>query len=200
MQVSRSFLPSHMFSMDVRQLNPTAFPTEISEQLLLRQEMLILYSLCIRLCAFTVFLLCRKFQVKGADKADSTSRGASKVMLPILLCWPTTPEADRWWWYGSRGWTSQNHRVIESYNPYIWKGPLRIMQSNSSAMKRNMHSEIRLSGARSSLTLKVSGSGLSTTSLGNPFQCLTTLTVKDFFLISNLNLPSISLKPFPLVR
>ena len=34
---------------------------------------------------------------------------------------------------------------------------------------------------------------------GNLFQCLTTLTVKDFFLISNLNLPSLSLKPLPLV-
>ena len=38
-----------------------------------------------------------------------------------------------------------------------------------------------------------------TTSLGNLFQCLTTLTVKDFFLISNLNIPSSSLKPFLLV-
>jgi len=35
-------------------------------------------------------------------------------------------------------------------------------------------------------------------SLDNQFQCLTTLTVKDFFLISNLNLPSLCLKPFPL--
>jgi len=32
------------------------------------------------------------------------------------------------------------------------------------------------------------GTGASTTSLGNLLQCLTTLTVKDFFLISNLNL------------
>ena len=31
------------------------------------------------------------------------------------------------------------------------------------------------------------------------FQCLTTLTVKDFFLIPNLNLLSLSLKPFSLV-
>ena len=33
---------------------------------------------------------------------------------------------------------------------------------------------------------------------GNLFQCLTTLTVKDFFLISNLNLASLNLKAFPL--
>ena len=34
---------------------------------------------------------------------------------------------------------------------------------------------------------------------GNRFQCLTTYIVKNFFLISSLNLPSSSLKPFPLV-
>lgn len=39
--------------------------------------------------------------------------------------------------------------------------------------------------------------GTSTTSLGNPSKCLTTLTVKD---LSNLNLPTLSLKPFPLVQ
>ena len=34
--------------------------------------------------------------------------------------------------------------------------------------------------------------------LGQPIQCITTLWVKNFFLISNLNLPCLSLKPFPL--
>ena len=52
--------------------------------------------------------------------------------------------------------------------------------------------------ALSSLTLNVSKDGAPTTSLGNLFQCLITLTVK-YFLISNLNLPSSNLKPFPLV-
>jgi len=41
--------------------------------------------------------------------------------------------------------------------------------------------------------------GASTASLGNLFQCITTLCVKNFLLISNLNLPRLSLKPFPLV-
>jgi len=41
--------------------------------------------------------------------------------------------------------------------------------------------------------------GTSTASLGNLSQCLTTLTVKNFLLISNLNPPSSSLKPFLLV-
>jgi len=40
--------------------------------------------------------------------------------------------------------------------------------------------------------------GASTASLGNLLQCLTILTVKNFFLIPNLNLPSFSLKPRPL--
>ena len=41
--------------------------------------------------------------------------------------------------------------------------------------------------------------GVSTTSLGSLFQCITILWVKHFFLISNLNLPCPTLKPFPLV-
>ncbi|KAK4810503.1 hypothetical protein QYF61_004283 [Mycteria americana] len=41
--------------------------------------------------------------------------------------------------------------------------------------------------------------GDSTTSLGSLFQCLTTLSVKKFFLISNLNLPWHNLRPFPLI-
>ena len=35
--------------------------------------------------------------------------------------------------------------------------------------------------------------------LGQPVQCVTTLCVKNFFLISNLNLPCLILRPFPLV-
>ncbi|KAK4807049.1 hypothetical protein QYF61_018390 [Mycteria americana] len=54
-------------------------------------------------------------------------------------------------------------------------------------------------GAPSNLTLNVSRDGASNTSLGNLFQCFTTLIVKKFFLISSLNLPSFSLKPLPLV-
>jgi len=52
--------------------------------------------------------------------------------------------------------------------------------------------------ALSSLTLSVSKDGAFAASVGNLF--LTTLTVKDFFLVSNLNLPSLCLKPFPLVQ
>ena len=61
------------------------------------------------------------------------------------------------------------------------------------------YSYIRLLRAPSSLTLSVSRDGEPTPSLGNLLQCLTTLIIKNLFLISNLNLPSFSWKPFPLV-
>lgn len=47
-------------------------------------------------------------------------------------------------------------------------------------------------------TFDVSRKGTSTTCLGNIFQCLATLTVKHFFLTSNQNLLSFSLKCPPL--
>jgi len=47
--------------------------------------------------------------------------------------------------------------------------------------------------------LEASRDGASSTSLGNLCGCLSILTVEDSFLISNLSLPSLSLKPFPLV-
>jgi len=49
------------------------------------------------------------------------------------------------------------------------------------------------------LAWNVPRDGASTTSLGNLGQGLTTLTVKNFFPISSLNLPSFSLKLLPLV-
>ena len=48
--------------------------------------------------------------------------------------------------------------------------------------------------APSSLTFNVSKDKASTTTLGNLLQCLTTLTVKNFFLISNLNLKGETMK------
>lgn len=41
--------------------------------------------------------------------------------------------------------------------------------------------------------------GASTNSLGNQFQCFLTPTIKNFFIIFNLNLPSFRLKPLPFV-
>ncbi|KAK4818202.1 hypothetical protein QYF61_008586 [Mycteria americana] len=64
---------------------------------------------------------------------------------------------------------------------------------------RDIFNKIRLLRVPSNLTLNVSRDGASTTSLGNLFQCLPTLIVKNFFLKSSLNLPSLSLKPLILV-
>jgi len=47
--------------------------------------------------------------------------------------------------------------------------------------------------------LNTSRDRASTTSLGSPFQHLTTLLVKNFPLTANLDLPSFTLNPFPLV-
>jgi len=52
--------------------------------------------------------------------------------------------------------------------------------------------------APSSLSLNASREEAFTASLGNLFQCLITLTVMNFFLVSSLNLPSSSLELFPL--
>jgi len=53
--------------------------------------------------------------------------------------------------------------------------------------------------APSSLVLNTSREREFITSLGNMFQCLTALIGKNFFAIYNLNLPSLSIKPFLLV-
>jgi len=75
-----------------------------------------------------------------------------------------------------------------------WKGPLKAIQSNPPAMSRDIFNSIRLLGGPFHLTLNVSRDGASTASLGNPFQCFTTVIVKNVFLLSRLNLPSFSLK------
>ncbi|KAK4816767.1 hypothetical protein QYF61_022765 [Mycteria americana] len=65
--------------------------------------------------------------------------------------------------------------------------------------QRDIFNWIRLLRAPSNLTLNVSRDEVSTASLGNLFQCFTTLIIKDFSLISSLNLLSFSLKPLTLV-
>lgn len=60
-------------------------------------------------------------------------------------------------------------------------------------MNRDTFARSGCSKLLSHLTLNISWVGVSTASLG---ECLTTLTVKNFFLISSLNLLSFSLKTF----
>ncbi|KAK4833105.1 LOW QUALITY PROTEIN: hypothetical protein QYF61_027771 [Mycteria americana] len=86
-------------------------------------------------------------------------------------------------------------RIIESQNALGWKGPLQVIYCNPLARAGTSLTR----SAPSNLTSNVSRDGASTTSLGNLFQCLTTLIVKNFFLKSSLNLPSLSLKPLLLV-
>ena len=50
-------------------------------------------------------------------------------------------------------------------------------------MGKDIFHYIRLIKAPSNLTLNTSNDGASTTSLGNLFQCLTTLILKNFFLV-----------------
>jgi len=66
-------------------------------------------------------------------------------------------------------------------------------------MSRDPFHQSRVLRAPSNLVLNTSREGAATASLGSLGQCFTTTMVKNFFLISNLNLPSFSLEPFPLV-
>jgi len=64
-------------------------------------------------------------------------------------------------------------------------------------MSRDTFHQTRLLRAPSSLAWNTSREGAVTASLGSLFQCLTTFTVKNVFLVSSL--PSFSLNPLPLV-
>ena len=66
-------------------------------------------------------------------------------------------------------------------------------------MGRDNCHQTRLLQALTNLALDAAREGAATVSLANLCRCLTTSTVKNFFLISSLNLPSFSLKPLPLV-
>jgi len=66
-------------------------------------------------------------------------------------------------------------------------------------MGRDTFHYTRYLKAPSSLAFNTSREGSFTTSLGNLFHYLTTLTEKNFFLISNLNVPSHSLMSSPIV-
>jgi len=66
-------------------------------------------------------------------------------------------------------------------------------------MGRDPFHQPRMLPAPSNLALNPAREGAATASLGSLDQGLTTLLGKNFFLIPNLNLPSLSLEPFPLV-
>ena len=93
------------------------------------------------------------------------------------------------------GYVSEmNHRMA-----WVEKDHSEHPVSTPPAMGRVTNHQTRLPRATSSLALNASSNRASTTSLGNLFQCVTTLFVRNFLLISYLDLPCLSLKPFPLV-
>ena len=86
----------------------------------------------------------------------------------------------------------------ESQNHIGWKGPWRSSSPTVNLALAVSNYTISLS-AMSMWLLNTSRDGDSTTALGSPFQCLTTHSVKKYFLISSLNLPWCNLRPLPLV-
>ena len=66
-------------------------------------------------------------------------------------------------------------------------------------MCRVANHQSRLPRATSSLALDAPSLDAFTTYLGNLFQCITTLWVKNFLLISNLSQPCLSLRLFLLI-
>ncbi|KAK4831204.1 hypothetical protein QYF61_016041 [Mycteria americana] len=88
----------------------------------------------------------------------------------------------------------RNHSIV-----WVGRDLYRSSSTTPPAMSRDIFNYIRLLRAPSNLALNVSRDGASTTSLGNLFHCFTTPTVKNFFLLSSLNLPSFTLKTLPLV-
>jgi len=66
-------------------------------------------------------------------------------------------------------------------------------------MGRDPFHQPRVLKALSNLALNTAREGAATASLGSLGQGLTMLRVKKFFLASNLNLTSFSVKPLPLV-
>jgi len=66
-------------------------------------------------------------------------------------------------------------------------------------MGQDTFHQTRLLKAPSNVSLNPSRERAATASLDNLFQHLTTLIVNNFFLRSNLNVPSFSLKPVSLV-
>jgi len=73
-----------------------------------------------------------------------------------------------------------------------------IIKSNSQ-LNTTMPAKSRPQVPRLHSFFNTSRDGDSSTALGSLVQCLTALSVKKFFLISNLNLPWHNLRPLPLV-
>ena len=100
-----------------------------------------------------------------------------------------------------RTWTLREHTCLSSRPVHIVRNKGMLLSNAGldlefySQIWDDTHSSIRCS-ERPSLTLNIPRGGASTTPLGNPFQCFTTLTVKNFFVIPSRSLLSFNLKAF----
>lgn len=107
----------------------------------------------------------------------------------------------------NRNWAGHAQKFIylltvicnENLQNSLREGTLKIIQSNSLVMGRDIQHQNKLVRASSKLALNTSRCGASPTPLGILFQCITTFSTKIFFLISNPKLFSFSFKPFTLV-
>jgi len=89
---------------------------------------------------------------------------------------------------------SWNHRMV-----WVGKDLKDHLVPTALATGRDTFHQTRLLKAPAYPALNTTREGAATASLGKLCQGLTTLRVKKFFLLSNLNLPSFSLKSLPLV-
>ena len=141
---------------------------------------------------FFFFLACNV----GVDVVGMAAEVESSHQDSIAFCCCVTDGSGRTVWQNGV-WHGSVYE--ESQNCLGWKGPQWSSSFNPPAMCRVTNHHTRLPRATSSLALNASRDGASTTSLGNMLQCVTNLWVKNFLLISNLNLPCLSLKSFPFV-
>jgi len=91
---------------------------------------------------------------------------------------------------------AKSHRIIEWFGQ---EGTLKIIWFQSPCHERGHLPPDQVAQSSIQPRLEHCQGGGSHRFSGQPGQCLTTLTVKNFFLLSNLNLPSFSLQPFLLV-
>ncbi|KAK4828375.1 hypothetical protein QYF61_026113 [Mycteria americana] len=91
--------------------------------------------------------------------------------------------------------------IQAAVNRICLPSPVQMASSRKKVSSFTLPSQLRIRflKAPSIQTLNPFSDGASITSVGNLFPYLTTLIVKKFFLMSNLNLPSFSLKPLALV-
>lgn len=129
----------------------------------------------------------------------STGRSCCLGAAAVLPCGTGEPGYRSWrrWWGGR-----QDQCDHQSQNTSCWKGSPKVIQSNPSAISRDIFNQVSLLRALSTLTSNIFRDGASITSVGSLFQCFTSLIVKKFVLKSSVSQPSFSLinNPCPMAK